>query len=259
MKIIDTHCHLNVDDFIDKEQYIKEALENNVSAIFNNGDSFESLSEIIKLKREFPDFCHAVLGIHPEYANKGDDYLFQSLKYIEEHLSEIDAIGEIGLDYHYDKSEETKKNQEKYFREQIRFAKKHNLPIVIHSRDASYDTYKIVVEENIKKIDLHCYSSSLEIAEEYLRYSDQVYFGIGGVITFKNAKTLVSVVNNISLNHLLTETDSPYLAPVPHRGEKNESKYLPLIIKKISEIKMMNQEEASNILYNNAKRFYNVR
>lgn len=259
MNFIDTHCHMNDDMlFVDRKEVIEKAKEKGCTAIFNNGDSLESLSKIISLQNEFPDFCFSVLGIHPEFAAKDDEYHKQCFDYVLEHIDEIKAIGEIGLDYHYSNDENTKNRQKQIFIEWIRFAKKYNLPIVVHSRDAARDTFDIIKDEKPSVVDLHCYSSSYELYEEYMKLPLSFHIGVGGVVTFKNAKVLKEVVQKGEIKSFLTETDAPYLAPTPYRGQRNDSSYIPLIIKAIAELKNMDEKEVSEILYRNGKEFYGI-
>ena len=229
MRIIDTHCHINADQIYPiRDEVISRAKENGVEYLFNNGDSLPSLERILSLSKEY-SCCKAVLGIHPEFAKENDEYFNAAYQIIRENRNAIYAIGEIGLDYHYDKSEETKKLQKKRFIEQIHLAK-----------------------------DLHCYSGSYEVLEEYLKLPIEVHIGIGGVSTFKNAKTLTNIIIKEDENIFLSETDCPYLAPVPHRGEMNEPSFLPLIIEKIASLKGIDKEEMAEILYRNGKRFYGI-
>lgn len=259
MKIIDTHCHINDDKLLPiAKEVVSRALANGVVSCFNNGDSFASFDKIIGLSKTFKGFCYNVLGIHPEFANESNDYFFSSYHYIEEHQKEIKAIGEIGLDYHFSKNPLYVSNQKKRFIEQIRLAKKLHLPIVIHSRDADFDTLNIVKKELPPKIDLHCFSGSNEILKAYLKLPIEVHIGVGGVITFKNSRVLKEVVSKNDIKIFLTETDSPYLAPTPHRGEPNEPSYLPLIIKAIANIKNLPLEDCAATLYNNGAKFYGI-
>lgn len=258
MRIIDTHCHINADQIYPiRDEVISRAKENGVEYLFNNGDSLPSLERILSLSKEY-SCCKAVLGIHPEFAKENDEYFNAAYQIIRENRNAIYAIGEIGLDYHYDKSEETKELQKKRFIEQIHLAKELTLPIVIHTRDADFDTLDIIKKELPPKIDLHCYSGSYEVLEEYLKLPIEVHIGIGGVSTFKNAKTLVNIIIKEDENIFLSETDCPYLAPVPHRGEMNEPSFLPLIIEKIASLKGIDKEEMAEILYRNGKRFYGI-
>lgn len=259
MNYIDTHCHLNDEALYPyRDEIINRAKNSGCKALFNNGDSLPSFSRILSIQQEYPDFCYSVLGIHPEFATQSEEYQKEAFDFVLDHREEIKAIGEIGLDYHYDKDEETKKKQKGLFREWIRLAKKLNLPIVVHARDASQDTFEIIKEELPGKVDLHCYSSSYELYREYLKLPIQFHIGIGGVLTFKNAKVLKEVVSEGDLSSFLTETDSPYLAQVPHRGERNEPSYIPLVIQEIARIKEIDEEEVAKTLYENGKQFYGI-
>lgn len=257
--IIDTHTHFNDDKiypFVD--DFISRAKEKNVVAIFNNGDSLNSFSRILDLEKRYPSFCYAVLGIHPEFASESDEYFTKAYQTIKDNRDFIYAIGEIGLDYHYSKDSEYVAKQKKRFIEQIRLAKQLNLPIVIHSRDADFDTLNIIKQELPPKLDLHCYSGSVEILKEYLKLPIETHIGIGGVCTFKNAKTIKEVVSFAPIEVLLTETDAPYLAPTPFRGQVNESSYLPYIIKEIAELKSQDYDEVEELLYIQGKEFYGI-
>ena len=259
MRIIDTHCHLNDEKFKeDLSSVLQKCLRNGVKACFNNGDSLASFEPILEMERNYPGFCFSVLGIHPEFAMKDEEYLLQAYRFIKEHRKEISAIGEIGLDYHYDESEGTKKRQKEVFVQQIRLAKELGLPIVVHSRDADQDTFDILRQERPEKVDLHCYSGSKEMMENYLRLGIDFHIGIGGVLTFKNSRVLKEVVAQAPLDILLTETDCPYLAPTPHRGERNDPSYLPLVIEKIAETQGLDVEECAEVLFENAEKFYGI-
>lgn len=259
MNIIDTHAHLNDERlFNDIESVIKRAKENGVCAVVNNADSLASFDDILALSTRYPDYCYAVLGIHPEYAKESEDYFEKAYQKIRTYRDKIKAIGEIGLDYHYDKSEETKAIQKKRFIEQINLAKELNLPIVIHSRDADFDTLNIIKETLPPKIDLHCYSGSLDILKEYLKLNLEVHIGIGGVSTFKNAKTIQNIIKEVPLDILLTETDCPYLTPSPFRGERNEPSYLSYIVRQIASLKGENIDYVAEQLLKNGKKFYGI-
>ncbi len=258
MRIIDTHCHLNDDRIYPiRDEVIKRSQENGVEYFFNNGDSLPSFERILSLSDEYPS-CKCVLGIHPEFAKENDEYFNKAYQVIKENRDKIYAIGEIGLDYHYDKSEETKETQKKRFIEQIHLARELSLPIVIHTRDADFDTLNIIKEELPPKIDLHCFSGSEEVLREYLKLPIEVHIGIGGVSTFKNAKTIQNIIIENDEKIFLSETDCPYLAPVPHRGEMNEPSFLPLIIEKIAALKGIDVQDMAEILYRNGKRFYGI-
>ncbi|MFA6830506.1 MAG: TatD family hydrolase [Bacilli bacterium] len=260
MKFIDTHCHLNDSALINEtDTIIRNAKEKGCLAVFNNADSLPSMKDIIFLSKKYPSFCYAVLGIHPEHSVKDDEYQKEAFSYAEEHLSEIKAIGEIGLDYHYEATDEIKKRQQDIFRQWIRFAKQHSLPIVVHSRDAAWDTFNIIKEEKPQKVDLHCYSSSLEIYREYLKLPLEFKIGIGGVVTFKNSKVLKEIVSKGQLDSFMTETDSPYLAPTPFRGTRNEPSYIPLIISEMAQLRQIDEETMADILLENGEKFYGIK
>lgn len=257
MTFLDTHCHISDDRlYRQSDAVIERAKAAGCLACYNNADCLESFDRILELKHRYPGFCHAALGIHPEFAAKDDAYQEAAFAYVIAHLDEVDAIGEIGLDYHYDKSEETVSRQKDIFRRWLRFAKEVHLPVVIHARDASQDTFDIIREELPERVDLHCYSGSYELLKEYLKLPIQFYIGVGGVVTFRNSRVLTEVVTKGPLSCLMTETDSPYLAPSPHRGETNEPGLIPLVIEKIAELKGLTVEEVSRTLLRNGETFY---
>lgn len=259
MDIIDTHTHYNDDQIYPiVEEAIDRAKAVGVRAIFNNGDSLPSFRRILELEERFPGFSYAVLGIHPEFATQSDSYFSDAYHMIKANRHKIYAIGEIGLDYHYSKDPELIQKQKNRFIEQIRMAKEFSLPIVVHARDADFDTLNIIKEELPAKVDLHCFSGSVEILKEYLRLPIDFHIGIGGVCTFKNARVIKEVISYAPVRILLTETDAPYLAPVPHRGERNESCYLPLIIRQIALLKQMDEKELAGQLYRQGREFYGL-
>ncbi|HIT37342.1 MAG TPA: TatD family hydrolase [Candidatus Onthousia faecipullorum] len=241
---IDTHCHLSREDYDDIDKVIKEDIEAGVDKIVVSGCSRESIDEVMKLRDKY-DIVYVTIGYHPEYA---DNVREKDLDYLKRLLSEkkVVGIGEIGLDYHY-----TKENRDKQiwlFEEQLKIAEEFNLPVVIHSRDATQDTINTLKKYRVKGI-IHCFSGSLETAKMYI--SMGFLLGIGGVVTFKNSK-LKDVVKEISLEFIVLETDSPYLAPVPYRGKVNSSKYLEYIAKFISDIKNISVSELAEITSKNA-------
>ena len=241
---IDTHCHLSREDYDDIDKVIKEDIEAGVDKIVVSGCSRESIDEVMKLRDKY-DIVYVTIGYHPEYA---DSVREKDLDYLKRLLSEkkVVGIGEIGLDYHY-----TKENRDKQiwlFEEQLKIAQEFNLPVVIHSRDATQDTINTLKKYRVKGI-IHCFSGSLETAKMYI--SMGFLLGIGGVVTFKNSK-LKDVVKEISLEFIVLETDSPYLAPVPYRGKVNSSKYLEYIAKFISDIKNISVSELAEITSKNA-------
>lgn len=256
--IIDAHTHINCDElYQERKEIIQRAIDNKVVAVFNTADSLNSFKNIDILQKEYPNYCYGVYGIHPEFASS------MNFTEVEEEIIKrkniIKAIGEIGLDYHYPINETEKNNQKDIFISQICLAKKLNLPIVIHSRDADKDTFDILCQyAQDMKVYLHCYSWSYEMAKEYIKKIPNIHFGVGGIVTFKNAKKLVEVVEKIDLKYFLTETDAPYLTPVPFRGKQNEPSYLIYVINKISELKNMNEVKVEEILFENAREFFDL-
>lgn len=242
--MIDTHCHLDLDLYEDIDRVIKNMKGNKLIAA---GVDFESSKHVLDLVDKYPN-VYGVIGFHPEEVSKFEDSF---IDFLEENMKhpKIVGIGEIGLDYHYTKEDEIK--QKEIFIKQIRLAEKYNKTIVVHSRDAAMDTLEILKREvkNVKVV-LHCFGYSLELAKEFLKLNCML--GIGGVVTFKNSKKLTEVVKNISLDKLLLETDSPYLTPVPFRGEKNEPSNIIYVAEKIAELKNIPKEEVLNKTYQNA-------
>lgn len=242
--MIDTHAHLFINDYDNIEEVINK-MENNI--IIVSGTNINDNKEVIDLINKYKN-VYGTIGIHPTEIDSKEE---ETLKFIEDNLDnkKIVGIGEIGLDYHY---ECDKEKQKEIFIKQIELANKYNKTMVIHSRDAIKDTYEILKKykkENIK-IDIHCYSSSLEMAKEFIKLNGML--GIGGVLTFKNSKILKEVVENIDLKYLLLETDSPYLSPEPFRGTKNEPYNIIYVAKKIAEIKNVSLEKVLEITTNNA-------
>lgn len=259
MKIIDTHAHMYEEPFLkDIDAIVSECKANNIRAVFNNSDSFESMKLVIDLEKRFPNFFYSVLGIFPTYSYMSNEYFENAYNFILSNASHIKAIGEIGLDYHDSPSDEQKVLQKNRFIEQIRLAKKLDLPIVVHCRDALEETFKIIKEELPYKMDLHCYSGSFELVKEYLKLPIDFHIGIGGVCTFKNAKRLVDVIKQSPIEILLTETDSPFLSPEPFRGKINSPINLEIIINKISELLNVNKLSVLDQLYKNACCFYGI-
>lgn len=245
---IDTHCHLTNDNYENLDELIKD-LKNNI--IIVNGVDLDTNIDAINVASKNKN-VYAAIGIHPESA---DSYKDIDLDFIKKNLdnSKVIAIGEIGLDYYWRK--DNKERQRSLFKKQIEIAIEYDKPIIVHSREAIEDTYNILYEycqkhQNLNVI-LHCYSSSKEMAQKFLKMN--VMFGIGGVVTFKNEKKLKEVVKSLDMNRILLETDSPYLTPEPFRGQKNTPQNIPLIANKIAEIKGISPEEVLDITTKNAK------
>ena len=245
---IDTHCHLSMEDYLDIDKVIEENKKASVDKIVVSGCSRESIEEVMDLKDKY-DMVYVTIGYHPEYA---DTVTEADLDYLKSLLGEkkIIGIGEIGLDNHYTK--ENKDKQIWLFEEQLKIADALNLPVVIHSRDATMDTINTLKKYKVKGI-IHCFSGSLETANIYI--SMGFLLGIGGVVTFKNSK-LKDVVKEVPLESIVLETDSPYLAPVPFRGKINSSKYLEFIAMFIADIKNISVDELAEVTSRNASSLF---
>lgn len=245
---IDTHCHLSMEDYDDIDKVIEEDKAAGVDKIVVSGCSRESIDEVMDLKDKY-DMVYVTIGYHPEYA---DTVTENDLDYLKKLLGKkkIVGIGEIGLDYYY--SKENRDKQIWLFEEQLKIAEELNLPVVIHSRDATKDTIDILKKYKVRGI-IHCFSGSLETANIYINMG--FLLGIGGVVTFKNSK-LKDVVKELSIESIVLETDSPYLTPVPYRGKVNSSKYLEYTAKFISEIKNINLDKLVEITSKNASSLF---
>lgn len=243
---IDTHCHLYDEYYSDMDMVIQNAVKNNVKRVIVNGCDMKSNKEVLELIKKY-DIVYGALGFHPTELDGISD---EELKWLDDNLdnSKIVAVGEIGLDYHYDETDREK--QQYFFRKQLKIAKKHNLPVIVHSRDSIQDTYNILKDSSVKGV-LHCYSGSLEMAREFIKIG--YFLGVGGIITFKNAKNIINVINNIGLEYILLETDSPYLAPEPYRGRTNEPAYIPIIASKIAALKGVSISEVERITTGTAR------
>ena len=249
---IDTHCHLSLEDYDDIDQVIKENREAGIDKMIISGCTKESILESLSYAEKYDD-VYVTIGFHP---SEVDTITFEDIMLLEEKIKheKVVGIGEIGLDYHYGK--ENVEEQKHLFRRQLAMADRHHLPVVIHSRDATEDTISLLKEFPNLKGDIHCFSGSLETAKIYL--SMGYYLGIGGVVTFKNSK-LGSVIQEIGLDSILLETDSPYLAPEPNRGKINSSKYIPDIARKLAELLDISIEEVSKMTLENTYRLFDFK
>lgn len=251
-KIIDSHAHYDDEAFNeDREAVFDEIRKNGVIGVLNCAASYDSLKSTDKLTREY-DFIFGALGIHPENAN---DMKENTLEEIKEYISKNDkivAIGEIGLDYYWEENP-PKEIQKEVFRRQMNLAREFHLPVIIHDREAHQDTLEIMKEFPEVTGVVHCFSGSVEFAKECIRLG--YYIGFTGVVTFKNAKKVVSVVKEIPIDKILVETDCPYMAPEPNRGKRNKSDYIEYIITRIAEIKEIDPYEA-NLKFN--ENFYRL-
>lgn len=254
MKLFDTHSHYNDEQFDeDREDIINKIYEAGVENTVVVGDNIENSKKAIEIANAH-DFIYAAVGIHPSEIADTEKEIDNEILEIENlaKKAKVVAIGEIGLDYHWEK--DNKDRQKELFKKQINIAKKLKLPIVIHSRDAFQDTYDILKEVNYKGV-IHCFSGNIENANMYLSLG--YYLGIGGVLTFKNTN-LKETIKKIPLDRILLETDSPYLAPTPHRGEQNEPKYIPLVAEEISNILELELEKVAKITTKNAIEIFNL-
>ena len=247
---IDSHCHLSVEDYENIEDVINRAKENNVNYLIVSGYDKKSIKEVVDISSTY-DNVYLTLGYHPSEADIVTDNDLDELKNIIKNNNKVIGIGEIGLDYHYTK--ENKEKQIDLFTKQIEIAKELNLPIVVHTRDAFQDTYDILKDAKHKGV-IHCFSGNKDNAK---MYSDLgFYFGIGGVLTFENSN-LKETVKDIPIDRILLETDSPYLAPTPFRGSKNEPKNIPIIAEKLAMILGKNPVEISEITLGNTRKIFN--
>ena len=246
---IDTHCHVFSEYYDDIEKVISECKDNNVNRIIVNGCDIVSNKEVLELVNRY-DIIYGAIGFHP---TELDDFKDEYFSFLEEKInnSKIVAVGEIGLDYHYDDTDREK--QIMVFRKQLDIAQKYNKPIIVHSRDSIQDTYNILKEYNVSG-SIHCFNGSKEMAREFIKIGFMI--GIGGVCTYKNAKNIIDVIENIPLEYILLETDAPYLTPEPYRGNKNSSKYLPIIANKIAQIKNVSLSKVVEITGKNASRMF---
>ena len=249
--IYDTHAHYDDNSFDeDRERVLNELKSNGVALILNCASSYESIEKTYNLTIE-NDFIYGALGIHPENADEFNEDVENEITNLINKNEKIIAIGEIGLDYYWEENP-PREVQKKVFRKQMELAEKLNLPVIIHDREAHGDTLDIIKEfPNVKGI-VHCFSGSVEFAMECIKLG--YYIGIGGVVTFKNAKKLIDVVTKIPLDKILVETDAPYMAPVPNRGKRNKSDYIAYVIEKIGNIKEMKPEEVNLAVNDNFKR-----
>ena len=246
--LIDTHCHLSYEDYDNLEEIIK----NMDGIMIASGCNDKTNKEVLELVNKYNN-VYGTLGIHPEEV---DNISEDSFKLIVENINnpKIVAIGEIGLDYYW--VSETREKQQDIFKRQLDIATKYNKPIVVHSRDAIQDTYNILKQYKLKG-SLHCFSSSLEMAKEFIKLGYKI--GVGGTVTFKNSKKLQEIVKEIDLKDILLETDSPYLSPEPFRGKRNNPSNTYYVAQKISNLKDIDIEEVLDITSKNAIELFDLK
>lgn len=253
--IFESHAHYDDEAFDeDREELLGSLREHGIDQVINVGASLESCRITLELMRRY-SFIYGAMGVHPSETGELNEENFAWLR--EQCAADkVVAVGEIGLDYHWKEPEP--QVQKIWFERQLALAREIGLPVIIHSRDAAKDTLDMMQALHAEEISgvIHCYSYTKEIAREYLQMG--YYFGIGGVITFRNSRKLKEAVEYIPLDRILLETDSPYLAPEPYRGKRNSSLNLPLVAQAVAELKGVTCEEVVEVTQENAKRLFRM-
>lgn len=252
--IFDTHSHYDDEQFDeDRDELLKSMYENGVGTIVNVGASLNGCKKSVELAQQYP-FVYAAVGVHPDEVGTLNEETFSWLEKQCDN-ERVVAVGEIGLDYYWD--HESHELQKKWFIEQLDLARRKNLPVIIHSREAAADTFDIM-KENAKGLQgvIHCFSYSVEMAKEYVKMG--FYIGIGGVVTFKNAKKVKEVVEAVPIEKIVLETDCPYLAPEPNRGKRNSSVNIHYVADVIASLKGITKEEVIRITEENARKLYQL-
>lgn len=253
--IFDTHAHYEDQAFdSDREILLGQLPKSGIGCVVNVSSTPSSLEKTENLMEQWP-YVYGAFGIHPDSVGEIDGQMEERLRAYCQKPKTV-AVGEIGLDYHWGK--ENRETQIAWFEKQLKIAKEERLPVIIHSRDAAQDTLEVARRCHLEEIGgvMHCYSYSPEMARIYLDMG--LYLGIGGVVTFKNARRLKEVVREMPLDRLVLETDCPYLAPEPHRGRRNFSGNLPYVIRAIAEIRDITREEVEEAAWNNARNLYRL-
>ena len=238
--LIDSHCHILSSEYDNPDAVIINALNSGVDKIIINGYDLKSSIEAVSLAEKYEN-VYAAVGIGPENICEITDDILNNIKTLIK-SNKVVAIGEIGLDYYWTK--ENKELQTLVFKRMLELAKNNNLPVIVHCRKAFKDTYELLKEYNVNGI-LHCYSGSIEMAKSFTKLG--FLLGIGGVVTFKNAKELKEVVKEVGINNISLETDSPYLSPEPYRGKINIPNNVMIVAEKIAQIKELSKEEVIDI------------
>lgn len=255
MIITDTHTHLYSSQFNeDRAEMVQRAIDNGVERFFIPAIDSETTEAMFNLEKQFPNNMYLMMGLHPTHVK--ENYL-EELKHVKDWLDKRSfyAVGEIGIDLYWDKS--SLKQQQEAFKQQIEWAKEKNLPIVIHCRDAFDEVFEVLEEAMNDKLYgiFHCFTGTLEQAKKAISYN--LKLGIGGVVTFKNGK-IDQFLNEIPLKNIVLETDSPYLAPTPYRGKRNESSYIINVVKKLAEIYDVSEEEIAKVTTQNSKEIFDI-
>ncbi|MBC8632301.1 TatD family hydrolase [[Eubacterium] tenue] len=255
--LFDSHAHLNDERFDeDREELINSLKAKGVDLVLNPGACIETSKSSVDLANKY-DFIYAAVGVHPHDVGEMTEEDIETLRKLALENEKVKAIGEIGLDYYYDNS--SREIQKKWFKRQIELANELKLPIIIHDRDAHGDTFEIIKNTKSPEIGcvLHCYSGNVELAKEYVKMG--CYISIPGTVTFKNNKKTREVAKEIPLEYLLIETDSPYMAPEPHRGKRNDPSLVQFVADKIAQEKGISYEQVCKATKENAKRFFNIK
>jgi len=253
--IFDTHAHYDDKAFDpDRDAVLSRLPEEGIGRIVDVSADEESLERVRAIAKSRP-WIYAAYGIHPSECAQMDEVLLERVRSLL-HTERAVAVGEIGLDYHWEEPE--RDVQKRWFREQLLLARQENLPVIIHSRDAAQDTLQILKEMNAQEIGgvIHCYSYSVEMAREFVKMG--FYIGIGGALTFKNARKVKEVAAQIPMERIVLETDCPYMAPVPHRGERNWSPNLTYVAQALAQIRGTTAEETTDLTYTNALHLYRL-
>lgn len=248
----ESHAHYDDKRFDEDREELLTALlpASGVDTVVNIGCDVKSSETGIRLAEKYP-YVYASVGVHPHEVGGINSQTIETLRKLSAHPKVV-AIGEIGLDYYYDFH--PRELQRFWFRQQLRLAEEVNLPVVIHSRDAAQETFEIIEASAVRKGVIHCYSGALPMAREYVDMGFMI--GVGGVVTFSNAKKLLEVVEGIPMERILIETDSPYLAPNPNRGKRNDSRNLKYVVEKIAEVKGISPETVAEMSARNAKNLF---
>lgn len=253
--IFDSHAHYNDSKFNgDRDAVLKSLSDSNVGCVMNVADSMSSLEKVIEISNKY-SFVYAAVGVHPEEVGELSEQDMEVLAEYARH-PKVKAIGEIGLDYYWDSVERAV--QKKWFVRQIELAKSVKLPIIVHDRDAHGDCVDILKSENARDAGgiVHCFSGSREMARDVLNMG--MYIGIGGTVTFKNARKVKEVAEYVPIENIVLETDAPYLAPEPFRGKRNTSEFIKYVIDELAGIKKISSREVEEITFKNAKRCYGI-
>ena len=255
MNLIDTHTHLFSSQFDeDRHAVVQKAIEQGVSKMLLPNINSETVEAMHQLCQDFPDHCYPMMGLHP--CDVKDNYL-EELEVVKSHLDKGNyvAVGEIGIDLYWDKS--TLGIQKEAFRQQLIWAKEYDLPVAIHIRESFDEIFEVIEEVNDEKLRgvFHCFTGTIEQGQRAIDMGFML--GIGGVVTFKNSG-LDQTLKHLSLEHLILETDSPYLAPTPHRGQRNESAFISLMAQKLADIYEIDIEEVARITTHNAKTLFKI-